>query len=124
MAAEQDDRTRWAEDRTIMANERTFAGWLRTGLAAVGLGVGFNALFRATDPTWVAKAIATIFILTGIFIFWGAQHEATNVLKRLNSHCADPTSPRRMQVMSALFSVAAALLVVAIWIMNGYSGGA
>ena len=67
-----EQRTDWAEDRTIQANERTFAGWMRTGLASVGLGLGFQAIFRATEPTWAAKSVATIFICIGIFIFWAA----------------------------------------------------
>ena len=28
-----ESRTDFAEDRTVLANERTFAGWLRTGYA-------------------------------------------------------------------------------------------
>src|SRR5687767_1548938 len=31
-------RTDLAEDRTILANERTFAGWMRTALACVAIG--------------------------------------------------------------------------------------
>ena len=54
------ERTDMAEDRTVMANERTFAGWFRTGYAAVGIGLGFQALFVQMDPPWVPRAIATI----------------------------------------------------------------
>lgn len=52
-------RTDLAEDRTVLANERTFAGWMRTGLAAVGIGLGFNALFGKMEPEWLPKLIAT-----------------------------------------------------------------
>ena len=38
-------RTDLAEDRTIQATERTFAGWLRTAFAAIGVGIGFQVLF-------------------------------------------------------------------------------
>ena len=56
------ERTDLAEDRTVLAHERSFAGWVRTGMAAVGIGLGFNALFQALEPTWVPKAIATAFL--------------------------------------------------------------
>ena len=69
-------RTDWAEDRTIMANERTFAGWMRTGLAAVGIGLGFNALFGKLEPAWWPKALATGFVLIGIAVFFAAQRSA------------------------------------------------
>ena len=55
-----EDRTDLAEDRTALANERTFAGWARTAMAAIGIGLAFNALFKAMEPAWVAKAIATV----------------------------------------------------------------
>ena len=32
-------RTDLAEDRNIMAMERTFAGWMRTAFAAIGIGL-------------------------------------------------------------------------------------
>ena len=62
-------RTDWAEDRTIMANERTFAGWMRTGLAAVGIGLGFHALFGRLEPAWLLKALASAFVVAAIAIF-------------------------------------------------------
>jgi uncharacterized membrane protein YidH (DUF202 family) len=39
------DRTDYAEDRTILASERTFASWLRTGYGGISIGLAFNALF-------------------------------------------------------------------------------
>jgi len=90
-----EDRTDLAEDRTGLAVERTFAGWLRTGLAAVGIGLGFQALFRSIEPIWVAKALATVFVLIGIFIFSGAQRRACRMFARLDTHQVDTAPPPR-----------------------------
>ena len=113
-----EDRTEWAEDRTIMANERTFAGWMRTGLAAVGIGLGFNALFGKLEPLWVPKAIATLFMIIGIFIFWAAQRNGCAVQARLNSHQATPVKPTNMRIISGLMGSGAIALIIAIWAMN------
>jgi putative membrane protein len=113
-----EDRTEWAEDRTIMANERTFAGWMRTGLAAVGIGLGFNALFGKLEPFWVPKAIATLFMIIGVFIFWVAQRNGCEVQVRLNSHHATPVKPNNMRIISGLMASGALALIVAIWMMN------
>ncbi len=113
-----EDRTEWAEDRTIMANERTFAGWMRTGLAAVGIGLGFNALFGTLEPLWVPKAIATLFMIIGIFIFWAAQRNGCAVLARLSSHQATPVKPTNMRIISGLMGSGAIALIIAIWAMN------
>ncbi|TCD13863.1 YidH family protein [Oricola cellulosilytica] len=111
-----EDRTEWAEDRTILANERTFAGWMRTGLAAVGVGLGFQAVFRATEPTWVAKLGATVFILIGIAIFLTARRRACAVLDRLNSHAAEPAKDRTFGLMALAFSTGSVLLGAVVWL--------
>ncbi len=113
-----EDRTDWAEDRTIMANERTFAGWMRTGLAAVGIGLGFNALFGKLEPAWLPRAIATVFILIGLFIFWAAQHKGCAVQKRLEAHKAEPIKQVNMQVIAGSMALGSAALAVGIWIMD------
>jgi putative membrane protein len=69
-------RTDLAEDRNIMAMERTFAGWMRTSFAAIGIGLGFKAVFGAFDPPWLAKAIATVFILAGGWLALAAERHA------------------------------------------------
>ena len=50
-----------AEDRTLLASERTFAGWVRTSLGCIAIGIGFHALFARMQPPWVPKAIASLF---------------------------------------------------------------
>ena len=113
-----EDRTDWAEDRTIMANERTFAGWMRTGLAAVGIGLGFNALFGKLEPLWIPKAIASLFMIIGIFIFWVAQRNGCAVQGRLNSHHATPIKPTNMRLVSGFMASGAIALIIAIWTMK------
>ncbi|MEH6701624.1 YidH family protein [Parasphingorhabdus sp.] len=113
-----EERTELAEDRTLMANERTFAGWIRTGLAAVGIGLGFNALFGTLDPWWLPRAIATIFILIGIVIFYAAQKTACRVYDRLDSHSSEPVGGMRIQLITLMFGVASGSLVVALWLMS------
>jgi putative membrane protein len=62
-------RTDMAEDRTSMANERTFSSWMGTGLGAIGVAIGMKAVFGAFEPTWAAKAVASIFIAIASLIF-------------------------------------------------------
>ncbi len=116
-----ENRTDWAEDRTIMANERTFAGWMRTGLAAVGIGLGFNALFGKLEPFWVPKAIATLFMIIGIFIFWVAQRNGCAVQDRLSSHHATPVKQLNLRIISGLMGTGAIALIIALWTMD-FSG--
>jgi len=110
-------RTDWAEDRTIMANERTFARWMRTGLAAVGIGLGFHALFGALTPGWLPRALASGFVLVGIGIFLAAQAKAVKVARRLECHHAVPMRGLSLRLIAGGMSVASAGLIAAIWMV-------
>jgi putative membrane protein len=108
-------RTSLAEDRTILAHERSFAGWVRTGMAAVGIGLGFNALFDALEPAWVPKAIASTLLLIAIFIFVSAERRACGILSRLEAHKIHALKPIKMRLMTAGLVAATTALGGAIW---------
>ena len=108
-------RTDWAEDRTVLANERTFAGWMRTGAAAVALALGLKAVFGEAEPTWVAKAVATLFIVIGVGIFWAARSQACKAQRRLHTHDAAAQSTRLFTAASVAFSLAATATGAILW---------
>ncbi|MDO9586638.1 MAG: DUF202 domain-containing protein [Brevundimonas sp.] len=112
-----EDRTDLAEDRTAMANERTFAGWARTAMAAIGIGLGFKALFNAMEPAWAPKAIATIFVLLGVFLIWMAERRATVVAGRLNTHAARDMKQMNVRLIALAIGVGALGLTAGIWLL-------
>ena len=109
------DRTDLAEDRTLLANERTFSGWARTSMASIGIAIGFNALFKPVEPTWVAKAIATLFLLLAIFLIMAAERRARAVQTRLTAHEIVASSMLTFRVMSAAVTLGACALIAALW---------
>jgi putative membrane protein len=112
------ERTDFAEDRTVLANERTFAGWLRTGYAGIGIGLAFNALFGRVEPGWVAKLIATGFLLIAVMIFIGAERRACAVFSRLHTHKVQSVKLTNIRIV-AYASIAATLaLIAAIWLLS------
>lgn len=112
------ERTDWAEDRTIMALERTFAGWMRTAFAAIAIGIGFRALFGEFDPPWLAKAIATGFIILSIVFAISAERRACKAFERLSSHDVDSPGLPNLKLVAWSISAGAALLIVALWMLN------
>lgn len=109
------ERTDWAEDRTILANERTFAGWLRTGMGAVAVAIGLAAVFREADPAWLAKAVSTIFVGAGVFMFVGAALRSHAAQRRISSHSATPTPARRMLILAAILTAGAVATGAILW---------
>jgi putative membrane protein len=110
-------RTDLAEDRTVLANERTFASWFRTGFASVGIGLGFQALFVKMEPGWVPRAIATLFLLLGVFLFVSAERRACTVLHRLKAHQVSEFKNTRLRLMTAIASVGVIALTAAMWLL-------
>jgi putative membrane protein len=107
-----------AEDRTILANERTFAGWMRTSLAALALGVGFHVLFGSMAPAWLPRAIATGFLLLAAAIIILAERRAAAVMDRLSAHVVVTAKPVNLRIFTAAVALGAAALIVAIWLLK------
>jgi putative membrane protein len=98
-----------------LANERTFSGWVRTAMAAIGIGVGFNALFGPMHPTWVPKAIATGFILLAIFMIVAAERRARALNQRLTAHQVKDITGKALQIITLAIGAGALCLIGAIW---------
>lgn len=111
-------RTDLAEDRNIMAMERTFAGWMRTAFAAIGIGLGFKAVFGAFEPPWLAKAIATLFILAGGWLAIKAQRRACKTLEKLQAHEFEAISTPNFRALAYSVAAGAILLTAGLWVLN------
>lgn len=112
-----DTRTAWAEGRTKLANERTFAGWMRTGMACVALALGLKAVFKDTDYPLVAKGVAEVFILAAILIFWAAVTKSREAQKRLDGHDIEAQSYKRMTFLASILTFGALSTGVILWLL-------
>lgn len=110
-----EDRTDWASDRTIMANERTFNSWMGTGLGAVGVAIGLKAVFGEFEPTWAAKAVATMFLLTAIVVFWAARRQACLTIERLTETDAAPMPTKNYTLLASLMTCATLATGAVLW---------
>lgn len=108
-------RTDWAEDRTVMANERTYNSWMGLGLGAVGVAVALKAVFGEFEPTWAAKLAASLFLLIAIVIYWSAQHRARKVLDRLSNHSAEPLDTKNFRRLTVLLTIATLATGAILW---------
>ena len=112
-----DTRTAWAEDRTMLANERTFAGWMRTGMACIALALGLKAIFKDTDYPIVAKGVAEVFIIVAILIFWAAATKSRETQKRMTDHDVDAQSHQRMTILASVLTFGAVATGVILWLL-------
>ena len=108
-------RTNWAEDRTIMANERTFSAWMGTGLGAVGVAIGLKAVFGAFEPTWAAKAVASLFLAFAILIYWAARRQACLTMERLQERDAEAMPTKNFTLFAVLLTIATLATGAILW---------
>ncbi|QBQ55727.1 YidH family protein [Nitrosococcus wardiae] len=68
------DRTDLAFHRNLLAEQRTFSAWVRTGLTAIALGFAAVKLLDRAEPKWAVYVAGSILIAAGIGIhllsFW------------------------------------------------------
>jgi len=112
------ERTDLAEDRNIMAMERTFAGWMRTAFAAIGIGLAFRAVFGEFDPPWLARAIATAFILLGAVVSYTAERRACQTFERLTAHQLHAPKIPSIRWLGWGVTAGAVFLAAALWILH------
>lgn len=110
-------RTDWAEDRTVLSNERTFGSWLRTGFGAIGIGLGFHALFGRIHPLWVPRAVATAFLLLAVIIFAAAERRSTVVVRRLHTHEVETIKIGVLRLITAVTIAATLSITAALWLL-------
>jgi len=73
-----DDQAGYALDRTVLANERTYAAWIRTGITALAAGVAIEKFMIDAMPGWTIRSIALILIVYSVIAFiiaaWRYSH--------------------------------------------------
>jgi putative membrane protein len=111
-------RTDFSEDRTVLANERTFASWVRTGFAGIGIGLAFNALFTRIQPEWLPKLIASVFLLIAVTIFVTAERRASAVLRRLDAHKVTTIKITNLRLITIAAVAATIGLLAVIWLVQ------
>ncbi|TXK64587.1 DUF202 domain-containing protein [Alkalisalibacterium limincola] len=110
------DRTDLAEDRTRLAIERTFAGWMRTSMAMVVLALGLRALMRNFEPDWIPKLAGTALIFAAAIVAVSGWRRAIAVLGRLESHVTESTPNGWFSVVAGLVIASYAVIAVLIWL--------
>lgn len=108
-------RTRLAQDRTLLANERTFSSWNGLGLGAIGVVIALKAVFGAFEPTWAAKLVASIFLVAALLIFWAARQQACKTYARLHETEAEAQPPSRMTALVWILSLATVATGAVLW---------
>ncbi len=111
---ETDVRDKLAQIRTLLAAERTFSAWIRTGLAGVGGGLVIVKLipFRNIGHQKAAHAAGQLLVIWGAAIFIFALLDYWATYKKLDIKDASTALPLSIALITAILFVAA---IVILW---------
>lgn len=106
------ERTDYAQDRTVLANERTYGAWVRTGFTAMAAGLAAAKLLGDMLPRWSLLTISTVSITYGAFAFvaavWRYRHS-----HRAHRDSDTPHIPLAIVVTANVMLLAAAVAALA-----------
>jgi len=108
------ERTDWALERTLLAKQRNFGAWLRTGLAAVAVGFGAAELLGDLEPRWAVRTAASLLVLAGAAAFVLGYFEYRGTFRKLEAEGLKGFSPWIITAITGAMLTGAALLLFAV----------
>lgn len=113
----EEPHANYAMDRTVLANERTYAAWVRTGLTALAAGVAIEKFMVDVIPGWGIRSIAVILICFSALSFSLAAWRYTHLGIKLAD--ADVKAvPAAVTTGASLVLVVCALIALAgLWLV-------
>ena len=110
-----DLNTRLAADRNILAAERTYAAWVRTGLFALASAIGARALLAGVVPGWLVLANSTMLIAFSIFCFGAAVWRELNPGAPPPVPQLKPIPPAVLIAMNGFLALVSLAALIGIW---------
>ncbi|PHS23587.1 MAG: hypothetical protein COA85_09535 [Robiginitomaculum sp.] len=114
-----DTREELAQDRTALASERTYASWVRTGLASLAAALGIAKFIDNSVPVWTVRAIASLLILLAALSFLLAAWRYTGLCKKLKNLDITLIPHQIVLLISGFLVVCSGFALLAIWMMTG-----
>lgn len=117
-----DEQLRLAYDRTRLANERTFAAWLRTGLAVAAGGVALAHLVPESARSAPAgPMLGATFVLLGIaiLVYGGRQFTRMSATLPRGSGASPPVAPRMIYLLTTCMSMLLLAALLFPWTNRG-----
>jgi inner membrane protein YidH len=112
------DALTFALDRTVLANERTYASWIRTGLTALAAGVAIEKFMVDVMPGWIIRTIALTLIVFSAAAFLVAAWRYTHLGIRIADIDVRAIPSSLTTAASLLLVLCSALALVGLWLLD------
>jgi putative membrane protein len=112
--ADDNPQQRLAYDRTLLANERTYAAWLRTGLAVAAFG--FALVHLPDRPTPLERVLAAALVFAGAAVIAYGGFRYRQVARDLRAE-STPSAVASPAVITAFTALVAILIVALLFLL-------
>lgn len=109
--------TEEADHNTILANERTYAAWVRTGLTALATGLGVEGFFGGVIPDPMIRVISMSLLSFSIISFILGAWRFVFVGSLVPSHKEVGASVPLILLLSILMVLVSVLAIIGVWII-------
>jgi len=107
-----------SERTSVLANERTYAAWVRTGLTALATGLAIEKFLGGVVPDWSIRINSCILIaFSGICFFlaaWRYQHVGV----RMSSQHVTGAPTGLLIIISVFLVLAAFIALMGVFVKN------
>ena len=117
MSFQNDHNTKHAEYNTVLANERTFSAWLRTGLTALATGLGVERFLGGVIPDPVIRAISMSLLLFSVLAFSLGAWRYIHVGALLRTQRVFGAPAPLLLLISILLAFASILAIIGVWLV-------
>lgn len=106
-----------ADHNTILANERTYAAWVRTGLAALATGLGVEGFLGKVIPDPVIRAISMSLLSFSVLTFLLGAWRYIFVGSKIPEHKKFGAPTSVILMLSILLILVAFLTIIGVWLI-------
>ena len=106
------NRDELALQRTLLAADRTFSAWIRTGLAGIGGGLAVSRvlIFKSYENQIVANIIGALLVIWGACIFVYAIYDYRATCAKLARKGLESNSLKPLALMTTVLFIIALLV--------------
>ncbi|NGX58699.1 MAG: hypothetical protein K940chlam3_01607 [Chlamydiae bacterium] len=101
---------------SVLANERTYAAWTRTGLTALVTGLGVAKFLHGVLPEWMIPIIAMILFFCSASFFTLAAWRYSHVGIRMRTTKVAGASTFILLILTVLLGLISLASAIGIWL--------
>ena len=101
------DNNKLALDRTVLANDRTYQAWIRTGLSLFASGLGAARFLKEEMPLWSLLLVSSVLLILSALAFLQAGWRYKHINIKFKSLDVETRPAWQMNLVSILLALIA-----------------